>query len=73
MAPIVRFPLPPEAVSLEERRAEFELHCGDDAEPGRRTIRGYALYYVCEDVGGVCLYRRQDFNLAVEIRAEVGG
>ena len=27
---------------------------------------GYAIYWVCEDVNGVCMYRRQD--LEVEVR-----
>jgi hypothetical protein len=29
-------------------------------------LDGYALYYVCEESGGQCLYLRQDFT--VEIR-----
>ncbi len=67
-APYRLLPLPAAAVSVEERRAEFEVRCQDGAAPGRRAIEGYALYYVCEDVGGTCLYRRQDFNLALEVR-----
>lgn len=27
-----------------------------------------ALYYVCEDRGGTCVYRRQDINLAIPVR-----
>jgi hypothetical protein len=33
-------------------------------------IPGYALYYVCEDVEGLCLYRRQDLELQFTV---VGG
>ncbi len=59
---------PPEVVSLEERKAEFELRCNEDATPGSRSLDGYALYYVCEDVQGTCLYRRQDFQVVVDVR-----
>jgi tetratricopeptide (TPR) repeat protein len=59
-------PLPPETVSLETRVIEAEVRAPE--ELGRRavSIPGYALYYVCEDVNGICMYRRQD--LAVEVR-----
>ena len=59
---------PPDAVSLETRRVEYEVHCGEAARTGSRDLRGYALYYVCEDVNGTCLYRRQDFEIPIEIR-----
>ena len=59
---------PPEVVSLEERKAEFEIRCDEDATPGPRSFDGYALYYVCEDVRGTCLYRRQDFQAVLEVR-----
>jgi tetratricopeptide (TPR) repeat protein len=58
---------PPEIVSQEERRVELELLAGASAAPGPRTISAYALYYVCEDVHGVCLYRRQDLSIGLEI------
>jgi hypothetical protein len=61
-------PNPPEVVSLEERKAEFEIRCNEDAAPGSRSLDGYALYYVCEDVHGTCLYRRQDFQVVVDVR-----
>ena len=49
------------------RRVELEVHAGEDVEsPGR--LRGYALYYVCEDVDGTCLYRRQDIAVEIPIR-----
>ena len=31
------------------------------------TIPAYTLYYVCEDVGGACLYRRQDLAIEVNV------
>ena len=58
---------PPEVVSLEERKVEYEVRCSEDAATGARALSGYALYYVCEDVNGTCLYRRQDFSGSVEV------
>ena len=34
---------------------------------GDAKLKCYALYYVCEDVNGICLYRRQDVSLVVEV------
>ena len=59
-------PNPPELVSDEPRRLELELESPADFS-GTATVPGYALYYVCEDVKGTCLYRRKD--LALEVRA----
>ncbi|MDA2913410.1 hypothetical protein MYX77_05540 [Acidobacteriia bacterium AH_259_A11_L15] len=59
---------PPQPVSQETRKVEFEVRSPENAPPGLITIPGYALYYVCEDVNGVCLYRRQDVTL--ELRVE---
>ena len=58
-------PNPPELVSDEARRLELEVESPADFE-GAATVPGYALYYVCEDVKGTCLYRRQDFALEVQ-------
>ena len=62
-------PNPPEPVSLEARRIEFEVKAPAGAKPGPHTLSGYALYYVCEDVGGTCLYRRQDIKIPLGIDA----
>ncbi len=59
-------PNPPELVSDEPRRLELEVKTPADFE-GTAIVPGYALYYVCEDVKGTCLYRRQDF--AIEVQA----
>ena len=59
---------PPVVVSLEERKVEYEVRCAEDAEAGSYPLSGYALYYVCEDMNGTCLYRRQDFVSSVEVR-----
>jgi hypothetical protein len=61
-------PRPKEAVSQETRRVEFELRSPTGVAAGRVTIPAYALYYVCEDVDGTCLYRRQDVALDVHVR-----
>jgi len=62
-------PNPREPVSVEQRRLELELKPPDRAGPGVFSIPAYALYYVCEDVNGVCLYRRQDIRLTVSLGA----
>ncbi len=59
---------PPAIVSQETRQVEFELRSPASATPGAVTVPGYALYYVCEDVDGTCLYRRQDVSLEIQIR-----
>ncbi len=61
-------PIPPEVVSLEPRSIEFELRCPNDAGSGTVEVPSYALYYVCEDVNGTCLYRRQDVMVKVQVR-----
>jgi hypothetical protein len=56
-------------VSQEPRTIEYDVHLG--AGVGNRvTIPGYALYYVCEDVNGVCMYRRRDINVTIPIGHE---
>ena len=59
------FEVPRTAVSEERRKLEFELR-GPVNPEGEITIPAYALYYVCEDVDGTCLYRRQDILIEVE-------
>ena len=59
-------PNPKGAVSLEDREVEFEIRSKELPESGKLTVPAYALYYVCEDVGGTCLYRRQDLSIEVD-------
>ena len=59
--------IPPEPVSQETRRVEFEVK-SPAGFTGTETIPGYALYYVCEDVDGTCLYRRQDLAVTVTVK-----
>ncbi len=64
---------PPEIVSLEPRRVEFEIRSPENAPAGRVAVPGYALYYVCEDVNGTCLYRRQDVTVELDVSGDAGG
>ena len=58
------------AESTEERVLEVEVHAPQDATDGVVEVDAYALYYVCEDAGGTCLYRRQDIRVPVTVRRE---
>ncbi|MGW8179146.1 MAG: tetratricopeptide repeat protein [bacterium] len=57
--------VPEDAVSEEVRRVEFELN-GPRGFSGKEVVPAYALYYVCEDIDGTCLYRRQDILIEVK-------
>jgi hypothetical protein len=59
--------LPKAAESTEERRFEVEFQSPKNAN-GKTIITGYALYYICENGNGQCLYRRQNFQFSVEVR-----
>ncbi len=54
---------PGEAETRETRVLEFELTVSDNLPAGEVELSAYALYYVCENKGGKCLYLRQDFNV----------
>jgi tetratricopeptide (TPR) repeat protein len=60
-------PNPPEPVSMELRHIEFEVRVPESASEGDAELPAYALYYVCEDEHGVCLYRRQDISVRMPI------
>jgi hypothetical protein len=62
-----RVAVPNEPVSQETRRVELEVQT-PPGFVGSATIPAYALYYVCEDVDGTCLYRRRDIELTVRAR-----
>jgi hypothetical protein len=62
-------PNAPTAVSQEARTVEFEVTVPETQSPGAIAIPGYALYYVCEDVNGVCMYRRRDVSVPLEVTA----
>jgi hypothetical protein len=54
-------------VSQETRTVEYDVKLPTSAPHGRVTIPGYALYYVCEDVNGVCMYRRHDITVTIPV------
>jgi hypothetical protein len=56
-------------VSQEPRTVEFEVKVPETQAPGATSVAGYALYYVCEDVNGVCMYRRRDVNVPLRVTA----
>ena len=58
---------PPQLVSDEPRHFELEVRSPKGAES--TELQGFALYYVCEDVQGTCLYRRQDFTVELPVRS----
>lgn len=64
--------LPAEPTSTEARHLEVEIRAPEGAAPGPVELRGYALYYVCADASGVCLYLRQDYAIAVAVLPEAG-
>ena len=59
--------MPPEAVSSETREVQVEVKAPEDAHAGTTFLPAYALYYVCEDVNGMCLYRRQDLRIPIRV------
>lgn len=54
------------AETQETRRLDFEIQAPESAL-GRATSQAYALYNVCEGVGGQCLFLRQDAPIEVEV------
>ena len=61
---LLSFPNPQVVTDSAPRSLEFELiQTGTDAA---KEMTGYALYNICEDVNGTCLYRRQDFKIRLD-------
>jgi hypothetical protein len=67
-----RAPQPRTAVSTEPREVQVELQAPPEAGAGPVPIPGYALYYVCREADGVCFYRRQDFQVSVDVSPAPG-
>jgi hypothetical protein len=55
----------PGAVSDETRTLSFAVTPGKKAKR-TLTVKGYALYNICQGAGGKCLYRRQDFRVKIK-------
>jgi hypothetical protein len=58
-------PNPSRLPSTEAREVEFEVRGPERGRAPAVTLPAYALYYVCEDVNGVCMYRRQDVPITI--------
>ncbi|WP_169977222.1 tetratricopeptide repeat protein [Tautonia rosea] len=58
-----------EAETNEIRRLDFEVEVPSSAT-GPTRIPAFALYNVCEDLGGVCLFLRQDLVIEVDVIQE---
>ena len=61
-------PNPRQSVSQETRTIELEIGWPERVANRSTSWDGYALYYVCEDVDGTCLYRRQDVSLVSSLK-----
>lgn len=66
-------PNAPTAVSQEPRTLEYEIKVPATQHPAAISIPGYALYYVCEDVNGVCVYRRRDVTVSLQVASKRNG
>ncbi len=69
---LLTFPNPATAISTEPRKLEIEVQGPADAMPGVLEFSAYALYYICKDANGTCLYRRQDFTLQLTVQPPNG-
>lgn len=63
----VALDVPDSAVSDERRHLEFEVRVSELAEPGTHEVDVAMLYAVCEDDTGVCLVRRREVRVPVEV------
>jgi hypothetical protein len=64
---LIELPNPKSPTSAEVREADFEVRVPDHAPVGRVMLSAYALYNVCEDIAGLCLFRRQDVTIPVPV------
>lgn len=53
-------------LSVGAKSVDFEIRPEGSKEGRDAEITGYALYYLCEDLDGVCVYRRQDFSIKLK-------
>jgi hypothetical protein len=56
----------PKPISEEVRSLEFEVKAPAKAT-GKIRLTAYALYHVCNDVGGQCLYLRLDIPVELNV------
>ncbi len=66
--PLLQAPQPSSPETSESRDLEFEIRSPAELasrETGTATLSAYALFYVCEEVGGQCLYLRKDIRIPI--------
>ena len=52
-------------ISSEMRSIDFEVRPTKEGGSLPKSFNSAAFYYVCEDVGGNCLYFRQDLEVTL--------
>jgi len=60
-------PRPKSETSDELRKVEIEVTAPATAKPGVTPVAAHAVYYVCEDKDGSCLYRRTDLRIPIRV------
>ncbi len=60
---LLEHPTPAEAETREPRALDLEIRPAESYNGSGGTVKGYALYAVCEQAGGQCLYLRRDFEI----------
>lgn len=63
-----QLPQPASPESNEVRHLEIEIKSSKRAKS--QKLNGFALFYVCEELSGQCLYRRLDFEVNLELKNE---
>jgi tetratricopeptide (TPR) repeat protein len=53
--------------SREIRSLDFEAKPPPTTPNGKARLHAHALYYVCEDAGGQCLFLRKDIEIPIEV------
>ncbi len=61
-------PQPEKTESNETRRFDFGLRIPAGTPKGQVDVPAYALYYVCEDIRGTCVFVRQDTKIKVQVK-----
>ena len=56
---------PSQSASREIRQIAFEARPPESDGSEAITIRGYAVYFICEEIHSTCMLRRQDFSFRI--------
>ena len=63
---LIEVPNAEDATSKEPRTVEFEFQTNKDAATG--IVSGFALFNVCTDDDGQCLFRRRNFKIEIPLK-----